>query len=649
MNPILTGFMVVFCLFLLSSCAKMGQPDGGWYDETPPRVLGESPADQSTGVNSKRVTIYFNEYIKLENATEKVVVSPPQLEAPEISSQGKKITVKLADSLKANTTYTIDFSDAISDNNEGNPLGNYTYTFSTGDQIDTMEVGGYVLDAETLEPVKGILVGLYDNLADSAFTKTPMLRVSRTDENGHFSVKGVKNGNYRVYALQDADNNYMFNAKSEALAFDPNVYQTSCGPDIRQDTIWTDSLHIKDIIRVPYTHFYPDDVILRSFTELQTDRYFQKATRQEADHFTLYFTYGDSEMPKLKGLNFNADNAFVIEPSVNTDTITYWLRDSALINQDTLKVELTYRTTDSTGTLVPQTDTLEILSKQPYERRMKAKQQAYEKWKKQHDKAVKKGKRVPNTMPDEGLKPQYKISSTLDPDQNPTIVMPVPLDSADLTKIHLYTREDSVWHPVPFQFGEAAGQLRTYKIIGEWKPGQQYSLEMDSLAFRDIYGNGSKPNKQGFRVPKEEEYNTFPINISGFDGRQIVVRLINKAGKVVKEQTTTNGSVVFKWVKPDNYFVSMYVDDNGNFRWDTGDFATRRQPESVYFYNKPVERKAKWDDALTWSPKELPLNKQKPASLIKTKSSSKKKRVVGRNAKRAAELGITYNPDEIEQ
>ncbi len=128
------------------SCAKMGQPDGGWFDETPPRILATHPSDKSVNVSSKRITILFDEYIKLDNPQEKVVVSPPQQEWADIKTQGKGISVVLKDSLKPNTTYTIDFSDAISDNNEGNPLGNYTYSFSTGSTIDTLQVSGYVLE-----------------------------------------------------------------------------------------------------------------------------------------------------------------------------------------------------------------------------------------------------------------------------------------------------------------------------------------------------------------------------------------------------------------------------------------------------------------------------------------------------------------------
>ena len=304
--------ILLLSLVLITSCARMGQPDGGWYDEQPPKVIGASPADKGVNVKSQKVVIRFDEFVKIDNATENVIVSPPQLETPEIAAKGKSIEVKLLDSLKANTTYTVDFSDAISDNNENNPLGNYTYTFSTGAEIDTMEVAGYVVEANNLEPVKGILVGLYDDLADSAFQKKPLLRVSRTDATGHFVIKGVKNGKYRVYALQDADGDYRFGQKSEKIAFSTEVFTTAAFPDTRQDTLWTDTLHIASISRSKYTHFTPDNIVLRAFNEVFTSRYLTKNERVNHDHFVLAFSYGDKDLPKIKGLNFNEKDAFVI-------------------------------------------------------------------------------------------------------------------------------------------------------------------------------------------------------------------------------------------------------------------------------------------------------------------------------------------------
>ena len=308
----LVAVLAVCCSLFVGSCARMGSPDGGWYDDTPPYVVGSTPQDKGTGVTSKRVAIYFNEFIKLENAQEKVIVSPPQLEMPEIKEGGKRIIVNLKDSLKENTTYTIDFSDAISDNNEGNPMGNYTFSFSTGSEIDTLQVAGYVLDAQNLEPIKGILVGLYDDLSDTIFKQKPMIRISRTDSRGHFVVKGVAAGTYRVYALQDADADFVYNQKSEMVAFSHKTFEPSWKPDTRQDTIWRDSLHIDQILRVPYTHFLPDDVTLLAFTPIQDNRYLIKTERQEPRKLGFYFSYGDSLLPVIHGLNFNSDSAFVV-------------------------------------------------------------------------------------------------------------------------------------------------------------------------------------------------------------------------------------------------------------------------------------------------------------------------------------------------
>jgi hypothetical protein len=155
-NKFMKKILFTFSLLcLIFACANPGSgPDGGPYDETPPRIVEMRPALGQINAKQKKVEIAFDEYIKVENAVEKVIVSPPQIEVPEIKVLGKRISINLSDTLKPATTYTIDFSDAITDVTEGNPLGNFTYYFSTGEQLDTMEVAGHVLNAADLEPVK---------------------------------------------------------------------------------------------------------------------------------------------------------------------------------------------------------------------------------------------------------------------------------------------------------------------------------------------------------------------------------------------------------------------------------------------------------------------------------------------------------------
>lgn len=636
-------WLPLLAVLAVVSCAKMGQPDGGWYDETPPVIVRTTPQDQGTNIKDKKISIYFNEYIKVDNPTEKVVISPPQIEQAEIVASGKKIAVELKDSLKPNTTYTVDFSDAITDNNEGNPLGNYTYTFSTGGHIDTMQVAGYVLNAQNLEPIKGILVGLYNNLSDTVFTKEPMLRVSRTDSRGKFIIKGVAPGDYRIYALQDADNNYVFNQKSEQLAFSHEIITPSFKPDVRQDTVWRDSLHIDSIMRVPYTHFLPDDIVLRAFTETQTDRYLIKTERTEPDRFTLYFSYGDSLLPQITGLNFNADDAFIIEAAEKRDTVTYWLRDTMLVNQDTLRMEVKYMATDTLGVLRLQTDTMDILAKVPYEKRLKQQQDEYEEWKKKQEKAKKRGKEYETEMKPKALEPKYNVASEPDPDQNITITMPAPLASADTSRIHLYSKHDTLWYKSPFVLRPKPGVHRTYELLGEWRPGIEYSLEIDTMAFTDIYGKTSAPKKQGFKVKTEDSYATILFDITGMADTTVVVQLLNSSDAVVKEAATDNGRVEFYYIKPDTYYARMFIDSNRNGIWDTGDYAADRQPETTYYYPDKIECKAKWDLTLTWNPVSRSLNLQKPMAITKQKPE-KEKTITRRNQERAAKLGIPY-PD----
>ena len=627
---------------MIVSCARMGQPDGGWYDDTPPRVVHTDPADKGTGVKSKKVTITFDEFIKLEDATSKVVISPPQIEPADIKASGKKIVVELKDSLMDNTTYTIDFSDAISDNNEGNPMGNYTYSFSTGERIDTFEVSGNVLDATNLEPIKGILVGLYDDLSDTVFARKPFIRVSRTDSRGRFVIRGIAPGTYRVYALQDADGNYIYSQKSEMLAFSHETFNPYAKPDIRQDTVWRDTLRIDSIIRTPYTHFYPDDIVLRAFTALQTDRYLVKSERAEPNKLNFYFSYGNDSLPQLRGLNFNSDSAFVVDSNLKNDTITYWIKDTTLINTDSLTLEARYLITDSTGTLVMQTDTLEMIPKMSYEKRMKQEEKENEKWLKEQEKKKKKGEAYDSIMPLKPLEPQISGGGTITPEQNIFFTMPTPLQKCDTSAIHLYSKIDTLWYKSRFEWLPVPGNIKKFELRAEWRPDIEYSLEVDSAAFVDIYGLVSKSIKQGIKVSSNDEFGSLIVNVSGQrDSVTVIVQLLGSNDNVQKEAKVVDGAAEFFYLKAGKYYLKAFVDNNDNGLWDTGDYYADLQPEDVYYYPKEVECKEKWDITIGWDLNATPVARQKPQAITKQKSEQEKK-LRNRNADRAKELGIEY-------
>lgn len=410
--------MAVIAALLLVACARMGTPDGGPYDETPPKVVHTSPKFGTTNAkNVKKIIIEFDEIVKIDNAMEKVVISPPQIEQPEIEAIGRKVTVTLMDTLKPDMTYTIDFADAIVDNNEGNPYGDYAFTFSTGEQVDTFQMSGHVLDASNLEPIKGILVGLYKmqepavqdgdsthadsvnalppTLPDSTFKTRPFERISRTDGSGHFVVKGLSPGKYRAFALKDMNQNYIYDQRAEMVAFSDRILSTSSKPDIRPDTVWHDSIHYDSIVMVPYTHYYPDDIVLMAFESAVQDRYLLKSERPIPQQFSLYFTAPSDTLPKLTGLNFDAEDAFVIDASQHNDTIHYWIKDSLVYNLDTLELQLDFFATDTTGNLSLKIDTVPpLVPKLSRERIAKQEQEKYEAWVKEYKQKVKAERRA---------------------------------------------------------------------------------------------------------------------------------------------------------------------------------------------------------------------------------------------------------------
>lgn len=641
----------------LTGCAKMGQPDGGWYDETPPRVVTSTPIDKAVETHTKKINIYFDEYIKIDNPTEKVVVSPPQLEAPIIKGMGKRISVQLNDTLKENTTYTIDFSDAISDNNEGNPLGNYTYSFSTGENIDTMEVSGYVLEAENLEPIKGILVGLYANLADSAFQTEPMLRVSRSDSRGHFVIKGIAPGQYRIYALNDMDGNYSYSQKSEKIAFSHDIIVPSSKPDVRQDTIWRDSLHIDNILQTGYTHFLPDDIALRAFTAEVTDRFLIKTERKDAEKVSFYFTYGNEQLPQIEGIGFDANEAFVVESTLKQDTVHFWLRDTALVNTDTLQTIVRFMATDTLGILQEKTDTLSFIAKTSFEKRQKEKEKAIEKWEKTQEKAKKKGKSYLTEMPPDPLDVKIGIPSVVSPISIVTIETPTPVERVDTSLIHLSVRVDTVWEERPVVLlpgntkntGQGNVARRFFEIHSNdslWQEGMEYKLVCDSAAFTDIYGKASLKQNKGFKTITETDYTTIEIKINHEQNASMVVQLLDRSGNILSETKYIDGSAVFNYVKPGVYYMKAYTDLNGNGKWDTGEYEKDLQPEAVYYYPDLLECKAKWVLQRDWNPDATPLQKQKRSEIIKQKPE-KEKKIRQQNAARARKLGIPYNPSTI--
>lgn len=636
--------LCLLALLLTAACASIGNPDGGRFDETPPRVVGSSPADGAVNVSKRKMQILFDEYIKLEKASEKVVISPPQIEPANVRADGKRVKVDFYDSLRANTTYTIDFSDAIEDNNEGNPMGQYTFSFSTGDVIDTMQVSGRVLNAADLEPIKGIMVGLYpadSTWNDTLFRTRPFLRVSRTNGEGRFTIKGVKDGAYRVRALEDKDGDFVFSQKNERVAFDTMVYVTGSFPDVRMDTVWRDSLWYDSIRVVPYTHYTPDDVLLLAFLEDGQERHLLKTAYPEPTNFTFYFTAPSDSTPRIKGLNFD-ERCLVADASLKNDTVTFWVTDTALIHrQDTLSMILSYMETDTLGQLVVTNDTLDLSPKTTYAKIAAERSKQIEAWEKDRERRQKKAKKpLPyeeNPYERTWLEAGFKPSGSLAPNQNVRYLAKEPILEVDTTKIHFYVKKDTDWLPAPFLFMPEERSAKSYMLYAEWEPGQKYRFVMDTAAVVSVLEHESKSVRQEFHVRAVEEYGSIFIHVISPD-TGVVVQLLSKNDKVEAQQRTDkDGNADFFFMKPGEYYMRCYVDANGNGQWDTGDYASGLQPERVYYFGKPLPLKAQWDLRQDWDIRAVDVARQKPMAITKQKPD-KEKKLKNRNAERDREM-----------
>ena len=630
--------LVLLLGIMVYSCASMGTPDGGPYDEEPPKFMGSMPELHAVNNHKKKLELEFDEFIKLEKPSEKIVISPPQLEQPEIKVVGKKVVVELLDTLKEATTYTIDFSDAIVDNNEGNPMGNFSYSFSTGANIDTMEVSGTVLEASNLEPIKGIQVGLHKDLGDSAFVNKPFDRVSRTDSRGRFSIRGVAPGKYRIYALKDGNQNYLFDSKSEMIAFCDSVIIPSSVPATRQDTLWKDSLTVDTIKTVKYTRYLPDDILLRAFKEENTRQYLVKSQRDKLNHFIITFSAKADTLPVLKGLNFDEKDAFIVESTDRNDSICYWIKDSLLYEMDTLAIQMDYLYTDTLDKLVPKTDTLYLTNKISREKRLQLAQAEAEKKEKERKKMEKRGKTV-EAEKTKFLEMKVDAPSSFDIFKNVQLKFEEPVASVDTAAIHMEVKVDTLWKETPFLFMADSIVSRQYEILAEWEPEKEYRLTIDSAAIKGLYGLHTDKVQQTMKVKKQDEYGTLLLNIEGA-GKGAIVELLDNSGKVLRsEPVNKEGMADFYYLNPGTkYYIRLFIDRNGNGKWDTGNFMEGIQPEEVYYFPKVWEMRANFEFEENWDIHAIPLDRQK-LDEIKKQKPEEQKRIQNKNQERAKKLG----------
>ena len=633
--------MAIIAFAALWGCAAIGNPDGGAFDETPPKITGSHPKNGATGVNSKKVSIDFNEFIKLENPNDNVIISPPQIEHPEVKVTGKKIQVELFDSLKPNTTYSIDFSDGIIDNNEGNQLGNYCFRFSTGDVIDSLEISGYVLNAQDLEPIKGITVGLHSDLSDSAFLTKPFERVSRTDAAGHFNIRAIAPGKYRIYAVSDMDQTFSFSQRNERIAWMDSVIVPTFEIAYREDTIFNDDGSVDTTLLVKYTHFMPDDITLLAFTPTPTIQYMSKAERATHEKFTLQFSLPVDSMPLIKGINFDENDAYVLQHSERYDTLTFWMKDSTVYYKDTLILSVSYLATDTAGLLSPTTDTLKLSPKKTRAKILKEQAKIREEDQKQLEKKLKKLEKAGDSLgivklltpQKEFLKSTLTSGSGLNLYKDITLQFTEPVSFVSDSAFHVQLKQDTTWLDIPFEIEQDTLNILKYSIYAEWRPENTYQITIDSASIVGLYGLHNDKIKSTLIYSELTRFSKMTVNVAN-PKPGYTVNILNGQGLAVRSSKLENGTAEFFLLNPSTYFISMFDDVNGNDKWDNGEYDEKRQAEGVWYINRSFTLRPDWEHSVDWNINEIPLTEQKPEALRKVKPKKNAKDIHQKNVER---------------
>lgn len=603
---------IIIAAAVMYSCANSGNPSGGPIDKTPPIFMRSNPTPNAVNVKDRKIEIFFDEIVTLKDPSTKIIVSPAQTEMPRMSALGRKVTVELVDSLLPNTTYTIDFSNSIQDNNEGNAIDNFAFAFSTGSVIDSMRVSGYVLDSRTLEPMQSVVVGLQSNLADSAFHKEKLQRVALTNDRGQFTIRNVSPGSYHIFALKDLDRDYKFGNPTEDIAFLDSIIVPSIGSREAADTVYNDLNEIDTIMRATRPAYFPNDILLSMFNEDRKSQYLANNLRVDSTRISLTFAAASDTLPSLSivGRNDVPDQWYTLERSQTNDTLTYWIRPPHLVSADTLMVATTYLRTDTASNLSWGTDTLKFTF--------------------QRQKAKKKKK-------NEGTDSLEQIRfMELHPLVNGTQEVYAPLLLQTGTPIERYSREafhlqrklqnDTIFYPAEIKsiaLRDSTLSRRDLMLKVDWEPGAAYTLAVDSLAMTDIYGLQTKPLKVDFNVRKMEEYGNIVFNIPAVRDSAIV-ELLDGTEKIVLRAPVKNHRAELLNLLPGKYYARLFIDRNGNGKYDTGNYDMHLQPEETVYYPGAINLKKNWDVEQTWDIYATPIDKQKPEAIKKNKPERKK-------------------------
>ena len=587
---------VLLTAFLAQRCANAVAPTGGPKDNTPPRVIEAVPENRSINFNGKKIEITFDEYITLENANQNVMISPPLSEKPDIKLKNKTVVIKFKEDLASNTTYTINFGAAIKDLHEGNLFKDYVYSFSTGDHIDTLAIAGKVLNASDKIPVDGVYVSLYasdrENVDSLPMTTIPDY-ITKTDKDGKFSLNGLADKKYLVFALKDANANLYFDLPNEEVAFLDTLVQASClqkpTPTVMDSTVMdslamqvdtlesvvdsavfeTKTTKVEDSVvfeTKTTTMYHPNamDLTMYMFTEVDSTQVLLEKKLVEEGLLRFVFRHPAKEAvvmtPEMLPDSFN----LVTMHSAEYDTIWWYFTPNV---KDSLWVQVKY------DTVINDSSRYSLKFKEPGGNRRRKNE-------------AKKLSVSNNLLGRGGL-----ISG-----KDLILKFSEPIVDYQMRDSAIFKRDTTV-HYNKLAFEPADEYGTKYRLTTPFAPDSSYSFEIPDSVFWGIRGRTNDVIKVDFHVLKDDEYGNIYITVIPPEGmKQVVVQLTNEGGKVLKEETITQKQeVMFEYLMPAKYKLRALLDADGNGKWSTGNYHRHTLPETIIDYKDALEIKAGWD------------------------------------------------------
>ena len=567
--PLVPAGLILGSLMFPSGCANTTTPPtGGPKDTIPPVLTKVAPLPATVNVPTKKTKLRFtfNEYVKVKDANG-IFLSPPLEKKPKSAIHGKSLDVTFESDLDSNTTYTLDLTGAIADNNEGNLFPGYTLVFSTGEKIDSMCVTGLVQDCSTLMPVKGATVLLYKDHSDSAvFLKRPFA-AAKTDDWGFFSIRNIQDTLYRVYAIKDENNNNKYDPESERIAFLDSL--------LRPTIVYNDSLYefkkfdMKDTALCLARHA---QIELNLFRERPSKQLIVKKERVGPRTAYITFMAPDAVIHdiRIKGL---PREKLIRQFNIQRDSLELWVNDQRKM-PDTLQLVVKYDKTDTTGKLFPQEELIKLTYSKELRAEMMKKENNFRDRKHEDTIAVMTTKADPTTIEQYGFDIEFKyplIQEAWD-SLGYRIVNPRQQETRGKVKVI----RDST-------------NLRHFRVMPEepFQLGYDYYLKIPHRKFRDINGFYNDSTQMKVTLPNDEKLSSITLELSGVHNRYLVELLSEKRDKVIRSFVVDgNGDVVFPYLKQGNYCIRITEDKNRNAMVDTGNLLEKRQPEKARFFKQ---------------------------------------------------------------